>query len=123
MTTSTPSQRSQEDWENLAEQIIPEIEAQGGLTPELREKYNIGSVYRLKKALARRELDIHAKPLKVRPIKAKRADLRAKEIANRRANGTPSWLLEVEAGMSSSAIEKFLGEHGFAKTTNGSSEK
>lgn len=112
MSTITPSQRTREDWEALAEELLPEIQAAGGLTAEMREKHHIGHVYRIKMALAKLGYDIHGEPLKVRPIKAKRPETVAKEIAGRREKGEPYWLLEVEAEMSPPRMQRLMNEHG-----------
>lgn len=114
MTTVAPSQRTREDWEELAEKLLPSLQEHGGITPEVRSKYGIGYVYGLKMALAKKGFNIHGQPLQVKPIAAKRPDAVAKHIANRRKKGEPYWLLEVESGMTHHQMTHLLREHGYA---------
>lgn len=112
LSTVTPSQRTREDWKTLAEELLPAIQAEGGLTTEMKQEHGIGHDYRMKMALAEIGYDIHGNPLKIRPLKAKRPDAVAKEIVTRREKGEPYWLLEVETGMSPTRMQKLMEEHG-----------
>ncbi len=114
MTTVTSSRRKQEDWEELADKILPDLQENGGMTPALRKKYGIGYVYRLQVELGKKGFDLHGQPLNVKPIKAKRPDVVAKAIAQRRSKGAPYWLLAVESGMTHGQMERLVREHGYS---------
>jgi hypothetical protein len=118
LTTVTSSQRKREDWEELADQLLPELQANGGMTAELRKQHGIRSVYRLQIALGRKGFDLHGRPLEVKPINAKRPDVVAKQIAGRRSKGEPFWLLEVESGLNRQQMERLLQEYGLTSTKN-----
>ena len=119
MTTVTSS-RKREDWDELADRILPELREAGSITPDLRAKYQIGNdVYRLQLALARMGFDAHGQELHVRPIKVKRPGALAKQIAGRRAKGAPIWLLEVESGLSHYQMKRLMQEHGYSLARNG----
>ncbi len=129
MSTTTPARRSRQDWENLAKEILPQLQ-NGTKMAELRERYDIGYLYHLRIAMAKLGYDLNGEPLNVRPITVKRPDAVIKEIARRRQKGVPFWLLEAESGMSHSQITRGLRDNGFAElaqgrtdtTDNGSSE-
>ena len=116
-TTTANPQRTREDWDEVAEKILPSLEEHGGITPEMRDKYDIGYLYGLKMALAKRGRNIHGQELVLRPIKGKRPNVQAREIAERRQKKEPYWKLEVEAGMTHGEMSRLLKEHGYSFST------
>lgn len=116
-TTTTRTRRSSEDWDALARELLPELQA-GRKVSDLTDR--IGSNDEaFRTALARIGYDPHGNPLKLKSISARTDATLAKRVAARRENGAPWWLVMAETRMSYAKLNRILREHGYAE--NGAS--
>ena len=117
-TGTSPSRRTRADWEEIARQVLPQLQ-EGTPLSELRERYDITRLYYLRIELARLGYDLHGRPLKVKPVPGKRPAVAAKHLAERREAGEPYWLLEAETGMSSRQMQRLMDDHGYRGLARG----
>lgn len=118
-TTTTPRiRRSQEDWEALAREKLPELQAGRRISHMTDEIGTNDEAFRV--ALARIGFDPRGNPLKLHKITASRESTFAKRVAARRAEKAPWWLIMAETDRSYAELNQLLRDHGFAE--NGHAE-
>lgn len=109
--TATRTHRSAADWDELAREILPELQS-GARVSDFAGR--IGSnTDALRTALALQGFDPRGNPLEVTPLTGATPKTRAKRIAKRRQEKAPWWLLKAESGMSYTEMTTALHEHGF----------
>lgn len=118
-TTSRRLRRSPEDWEQIAREIRPQLQA-GTPLSKLQEQFG-SNTYAAQVALARIGSDPRGNDLRLRPITGSRPKTIAKRIAERRAAGEAFWQIEAEVDphMSYREIKELLREHGYGEYASG----
>ena len=117
-TVTTSTRRTRADWEEIAKQILPQLQ-EGIPLSELRERYDITRLYYLRIELAKLGYDLKGRPLEVRPVAGKRPAVVARHLSTRRGEGEPYWLLEASTGMTERKIKDLLKEHGYGEVARG----
>lgn len=115
-TTRRPN-RSNEEWDKLArEVIVPALQA-GTTMTELRAQYGAGVTIR--RALARIGYNTKGQKMQVLRTTGSRPQVRAKRVAERREAGAPWWLLEMETEMSADALKADVAKYANAELASG----
>lgn len=111
-TASTRSRRSHEDWDQLAREILPELQA-GRRISDFEDRIGTNSDA-LRTALARMGFDPHGEPMKLKVINAATDKTLAKRVARRRREKAPWWLIMAETDRPYGDLVRGLVENGYS---------
>lgn len=112
--TATRTHRSPAEWDELAMEILPELQS-GSRISDFTDR--IGSnADALRTALARKGFDHQGNPIEVTPVTASTPKTLAKRIAKRRQEKTPWHRLKVETGMSYGEMTSLLREFDYTNS-------
>lgn len=110
--SATRTHRSAEDWDALATEVLPELQA-GRRISDFAERIGTNSDA-LRTALARQGYDPRGEALEVKEITASRPSTLAKRVAQRRQDKAPWWLLIAETNKSYGELRALLQDHGYS---------
>lgn len=109
--TRTRTRRSDEDWVELARELLPEVRERGGLAG-LEDRIGTNRDA-FKIALAKLGFDPKGNPMTVEPISGSRESTIAKRVAEARREKEPWWKISYRSELSYNQLIELLAKHGY----------
>jgi hypothetical protein len=116
-TTTRRANRTNEEWDKLAlEVIVPRLQA-GDTMTAIRADFGAGVTIR--KALSRVGYNTKGQQVTIGKTAGSNAKVLAKRVAERRQQGAAWWRLAMETGKDMDELKAILTKHGYESVVNG----
>lgn len=111
------SNRSNAEWDKLAREVIVPALQDGTLMKDIRAEYGAGVTIR--KALSRIGYNTKGQKVTIGKTTGTKAQVLARRVADRRAEGAAWWRLEMETGKAQDELKAILAKHGYDAVVSG----